>query len=327
MMIPLIVAGVAFLVLAAAGFAFGLFGGSRDALRKRALELRRGERRSRKAKAAAGQSVSVKKNAGGTLPIIESLAKRLLPRQSVLRDRLARTGLRLSIGGYLLISIAFGIVGAIAAFLAGAPPAPSIPVGIIAGLLLPHATIGFLIARRRKKFLNLFPDAIDLIVRGVKSGLPVTESMAVVGRELEDPVGEEFRRVSDGIRFGQPLDVVLWETAQRLAAPEFNFFVITISIQQETGGNLAETLNNLSDILRKRKQMRLKIKALSSEAKASAMILGALPLVMFAVLYTMNPEYEAALLSDPRGHVMLAGGLGSLLVGAVVMAKMVRFEI
>ena len=322
-----LVAGAAFFVLVAAGFAFGLFGGSRDALRKRALGLRRGDRRSRKVKTEASQSVSVKKTSGRTLPIIEAFAKRFLPRQSILRDRLARTGLQLSIGGYLLMSVAFALIGAVGAFVAGLPPAPSIPVGLIAGLLLPHMTIGFLIGRRRKKFLNLFPDAIDLIVRGVKSGLPVTESMAVVGRELEDPVGEEFRRISDGIRFGQPLDVVLWDTAQRLATSEFNFFVITISIQQETGGNLAETLNNLSDILRKRKQMRLKIKALSSEAKASAMILGALPIIMFGVLYGMNPEYETAPLTDPRGHMMLAGGIGSLLVGTVVMAKMVRFEI
>jgi tight adherence protein B len=321
------VAVAAFFLLFAAGLAFGLFGSSRAAVRKRALGLRRGERRSRKAKTEASQSVSVKKTSGRTLPIIEAMAKRFLPRQSVLRDRLARTGLQLSIGAYLLMSVAFAVIGATGAVVAGLPLVPSIPVGLIVGLLLPHATIGFLIARRRKNFITLFPDAIDLIVRGVKSGLPVTESMAVVGRELEDPVGEEFRRISDGIRFGQPLDVVLWDTAQRLATPEFNFFVITISIQQETGGNLAETLNNLSDILRKRKQMRLKIKALSSEAKASAMILGALPLVMFGVLYTMNPEYEAALLSDPRGHIMLAGGLGSLLVGTAVMAKMVRFEI
>lgn len=326
MMVALI-AAAAFFVLITAGFAFGLYGGSRDALSKRARGLRRGERKNRKAKTQATQAVSVKKSSGGTLPIIEAFAKRFLPKQSVLRDRLARTGMALSIGGYLLISIAFAVVGGVAAVIAGLSVAPSIPVGVIAGLLLPHMLIGFLIGRRRKKFLNLFPDAIDLIVRGVKSGLPVTESMAVVGRELEAPVGEEFRRISDGIRFGQPLDVVLWDTAQRLATPEFNFFVITISIQQETGGNLAETLNNLSDILRKRKQMRLKIKALSSEAKASAMILGALPVVMFGVLYGMNPDYETAMLTDPRGHMMLAGGIGSLLVGTLVMAKMVRFEI
>ena len=234
-----VVAVAAFVVFVAAGFAFGLFGDSRAALSKRARGLRRGERRSRKAKTEASQSISVKKASGGTLPIIETFAKRFLPKQSVLRDRLARTGLQLSIGGYLLMSIACAVIGGVGALIAGLSPAPSVPVGLIAGILLPHMVVGFLIGRRRKKFLGLFPDAIDLIVRGVKSGLPVTESMAVVGRELEAPVGEEFQRISDGIRFGQPLDVVLWETAQRLATPEFNFFVITISIQQETGGNLA----------------------------------------------------------------------------------------
>lgn len=326
-MIWLATAGAAFAVLVAAAFAFGLIGGSRDRIRARALRMRRGEKRVRRRRVRNEAAVSVKKATGRAVPGLEAVARRVLPRQTVLRDRLARTGLAITIGAYLSVSLALAFIAWVAALIGGLGVATALPVGIAAGAALPHLATGFLGGRRRKKFLDLLPDAIDLIVRGVKSGLPVTESMAVVGRELADPVGAEFRRIADGIRFGRGLDEVLWDTARRLDTPEFNFFVITISIQQETGGNLAETLGNLSDILRKRKQMRLKIKALSSEAKASAMILGALPLVMFAALMAMNPEYESALLTDPRGHMMAGAGLMSLLVGALVMGKMVRFEI
>lgn len=317
----------AFAVIAAAAFAFGLVGGSRDRVRARAARMRRGEKRARRQGAAREAAVSVKKTTGRTVPVVDALIKRLLPRQTVLRDRLARTGLAVTTGAYVSLAVGLAAIAGTGALIAGTGPATAVPVGIIAGLALPHAATGFLIARRRKRFLDLLPDAIDLIVRGVRSGLPATESIVVVGREIADPVGAEFRRIGDGIRFGRALDDVLWDTARRLDTPEFNFFVITIAIQQETGGNLAETLANLSEILRKRKQMRLKIKALSSEAKASAMILGALPLIMFGVLMTMNPAYESALITDPRGYVMTGAGITSLVIGAAVMAKMVRFEI
>jgi tight adherence protein B len=315
-----------FAVLVAAAFAVGLVGGSRDHVRARARRLSRGEKRARR-RVRTAQPVSVKRSDGRSVPGLEALARRVLPRQTLLRDRLARAGLSITIGAYLSVSMAVALVGLVGALIGGLALAAALPAGIAAGAALPHVATGYLAGRRRRRFLDLLPDAIDLIVRGVKSGLPVTESMAVVGRELADPVGAEFRRIADGIRFGRPLDEVLWDSARRLATPEFNFFVITISIQQETGGNLAETLANLSDILRKRKQMRLKIKALSSEAKASALILGCLPIVMFLALMAMNPAYESALINDPRGQVMAAAGVLSLLVGALVMAKMVRFEI
>ena len=199
--------------------------------------------------------------------------------------------------------------------------------GIAAGLLLPHLTITMMAKRRVAKFNNSFPDAIDLMVRGLRSGLPVTECIKAVGRELPDPVGSEFTRITDEIKFGSKVSEALWSAAHRLDIPEFKFFVVSLSVQQETGGNLAETLANLSDILRRRKQMRLKIKAMSSEAKASAMILGALPFVMFCIIYLMNPEYESLLFTDPRGRIMLAVGLTTMGSGILVMSRMVRFEI
>jgi tight adherence protein B len=184
-----------------------------------------------------------------------------------------------------------------------------------------------MIRKRLARFIALFPDAIDLIVRGLKSGLPVIESVAAAGREMADPVGSEFRRIADAVKFGQTLEDAMWETAARLDTPEFKFFVISLAVQRETGGNLAETLGNLSDILRRRRQMRLKIKAMSSEARASAMILGSLPFVMFGIVYLMNPGYESMLFTDPRGRLVLIGGLVIMATGIAVMRKMVRFEI
>jgi tight adherence protein B len=181
--------------------------------------------------------------------------------------------------------------------------------------------------RRLDKFTKLFPEAIDLIVRGLRSGLPITESISSVGQELDDPIGIEFRRMSDSIKLGKPLEDALEEAAERLATPDFKFFVIAISIQKETGGNLAETLENLSEILRKRLQMKLKVKAMSSEARASAMIIGCLPFLLFGVLLFMNYGYVSVLFTDPRGMVMGGGALAAMGLGMFVIGRMIKFEI
>ncbi|MCP4618437.1 MAG: pilus assembly protein TadB, partial [Bradyrhizobium sp.] len=176
-------------------------------------------------------------------------------------------------------------------------------------------------------FTAKFPDAIELLVRGLRSGLPITETMGVVGQEVDGPVGEEFRAVSDKMKIGKSLDAALQETADRLGTPEFQFFTITIQIQRETGGNLAETLANLADVLRKRAQMKLKIKAMSSESKASALIVGALPFIVFALVWFINNNYMANFFADQRLMIAGAGGLLWMGIGAFIMAKMVNFEI
>jgi tight adherence protein B len=245
----------------------------------------------------------------------------------VLRDRLARTGYNCTIGTYLLTCGVLMLAVVAIALCSHLAPAPAVLVGLAAGFGLPHVAIGFLARRYRGRFIAVLPEAVDLMVRGLKSGLPVTESIASVAREMQPPLATEFRRVADGVRFGRSLEEVLWETAKRLDIPEFNFFVISLSIQRETGGNLAETLGNLSDLLRRRRQMRLKIRAMSSEAKASAWILGALPFGMFGIIYCVNPDYASSLFTDPRGMMMLGAGLVSLGLAIAVITKMIRFEI
>ena len=302
-----------------------------------------GDRRRVKARIAraGGQHVRRDVPAGGTeyeslrrdqssahVRQLDAVARRVLPRPQALRERLTKTGRRITIGQYALVCCGIALfVTLLRSLFFDMPLLVAVLFGIVSGVGLPHYAISMLIRRRLKRFTAQFAEAIDLIVRGLKSGLPTTESIRAVGAEFRDPIGIEFRRISDSIHFGQPLEEALDDAVKRIDTPEFRFFTISLAVQRETGGNLAETLENLSDILRKRRQMHLKIKAMSSEAKASAMILGSLPFVMFGLIHLVNRGYVTQLFEDPRGLMMVAAGLISLGLGVAVMMKMVRFEI
>ena len=195
------------------------------------------------------------------------------------------------------------------------------------GAGLPHMVVGYFIKRRGNKFTAKFPDAIELLVRGLRSGLPISETMGVVGAEVPGPVGEEFRSISDKMKIGRTMDAALQETADRLGTPEFQFFVISIAIQRETGGNLAETLSNLATVLRQRSQMKLKIKAMASESKASAYIVGSLPFIVFGLIMWISPGYMGNFFVDQRLIVAGVGGMIWMGLGAFIMAKMINFEI
>jgi len=209
----------------------------------------------------------------------------------------------------------------------GLPFLLAITVGVLIGVGLPHMVISKLIARRIKAFNSKFPDAIELLVRGLRSGLPISETIQVVSNEVPGPVGVEFRAISDKMKIGKTMDQALQETADRLGTPEFQFFCITLAIQRETGGNLAETLSNLADVLRKRSQMKLKIRAMSSESKASAYIIGVLPFIVFGLIMMINPPYMMKFFTDER--LMVAGGVGMvwMAIGAFIMKQMINFEI
>jgi tight adherence protein B len=264
----------------------------------------------------------------GAMGDLERTIGRWLPRKAALQARLARTGKKLTIGHYAIAIVVVGLIqAALAIFVFGLSPMIGGLSGLAQGLLLPHVVVGFLGRRRLKAFTSGFPEAIDLIVRGLRSGLPISESIVTVSKEIGDPIGTEFKLIDQSIRLGRSIEEAMWDTAQRIDTPEFKFFIISISVQRETGGNLAETLDNLSDILRRRRQMKLKVKAMSSEARASAYIIGSLPFAMFGILLLVNYGYVMELFHDPRGVVMVGVGLTSMLIGVLVMAKMVRFEI
>src|SRR5215470_7366145 len=258
---------------------------------------------------------------------IESYASTLIPKPALLRKRLEMTGKDISLGKYAVICLGVGLFVAAALMLRGAPLLLSLLLGMFFGIGGPHFIIGKLILRRIKKFNSNFPDAIELMVRGLRSGLPITETLGIVAGEIIGPVGVEFRMVADKMKIGRTMEAALQDTADRLGTPEFQFFVITLAIQRETGGNLAETLSNLADVLRKRAQMKLKIRAMSSESKASAYIVGSLPFVVFTLVWMINPHYMGGFFTDQRLMVAGIGGMIWMGIGALIMAKMVNFEI
>src|SRR5687768_4061273 len=258
---------------------------------------------------------------------IESLASTLIPKPALLRRRLEMTGKDITLAKYGLISLGIGVFIAGALMSRGAPILLALFAGLFFGIGGPHFFTGKLIKRRINQFNSNFPDAIELMVRGLRSGLPITETLGIVASEIPGPVGIEFRSVADKMKIGRTMEVALQETADRLGTAEFQFFVITLAIQRETGGNLAETLSNLSDVLRKRAQMKLKIRAMSSESKASAYIVGSLPFVVFTLVFMISPEYMGNFFVDPRLIVAGLGGIVWMSIGGFIMAKMVNFEI
>ncbi|WP_066809109.1 type II secretion system F family protein [Sphingomonas asaccharolytica] len=258
---------------------------------------------------------------------MDTAMMRFLPRPAVLKKRLAMTGKTWTVGQYGLATFGIMLVVASLLMIRGAPIAISVLIAVFLGGGLPHFVVGYFIKRRVNKFTTKFPDAIELLVRGLRSGLPISETMGVVGAEVAGPVGEEFRAVSDKMKIGRTMDAALQETADRLGTPEFQFFVISIAIQRETGGNLAETLANLATVLRQRSQMKLKIKAMSSESKASAYIVGSLPFIVFGLIMWISPAYMGNFFVDQRLIVAGIGGFIWMSLGGLIMAKMVNFEI
>jgi tight adherence protein B len=258
---------------------------------------------------------------------IEGYATTLIPKPALMRKRLEMTGKDITLGKYAVVCLGITLLTVLAFVVKGAPILLGLFLGLFLGIGMPHFIIGRMILRRVKKFNGNFPDAIELMVRGLRSGLPITETLGIVASEIPGPVGAEFRMVADKMKIGRTMEAALQETADRLGTPEFQFFVITLAIQRETGGNLAETLSNLADVLRKRAQMKLKIRAMSSESKASAYIVGALPFIVFGLVWMINPHYMGGFFTDERLMVAGIGGMIWMGCGGLIMAKMVNFEI
>jgi tight adherence protein B len=281
----------------------------------------------------AALAAQMRRTIAQRLPTHDGGLMKLIPNPEQLSLRLRRTGKSWTLRNFVLVNLGIFAIVAVLGISLGAPALLSVLAAAIIGFGLPHMYIGMLISKRVGQFTSRFPDAIDLLVRGLRSGLPVAETLQAVASEVPGPVGIEFKQVIERIRIGKSMDAALQESADVLNTPEFQFFCITLAIQRETGGNLAETLANLSEVLRKRAQMKLKIKAMSSEAKASAWIVGSLPFLVFILVTFMNPDYTAAFfpwsgeLYDERAMIAGLGGLVWMGIGVGIMAKMVSFEI
>jgi tight adherence protein B len=243
-----------------------------------------------------------------------------------LSGRLRNAGIGLTSREYL-IRCAVAMVGFSALLSLFVNPSLALLLGFIISFGLPHFVIGFKINRQRAKFLTLFPDAVELIVRGLRAGLPVTESMQNVAREVPAPVSPIFEDITEQIALGVPFDQAMERTAQQLDMTEFNFFVISVILQRETGGNLGEILSNLAEVLRQRHVMKLKVKAMSSEARASATIVGALPVLVLIILTITSPDYLRPMFEDFRGNLAAFCAACLMGFGVFIMTRMAKFRI
>jgi tight adherence protein B len=240
--------------------------------------------------------------------------------------RMQQAGLRWSRRTYMIISLVAGLVCFLVPWIAGAP-IYIVGAACIAGLLgVPRWLVNFLRKRRINKFVNEFANAMDVIVRGVKAGLPLNDCIRIIANEAAEPVKSEFRIISETQALGLSLAEAIGKLPERVPVPETNFFAIVVSIQQRAGGNLAEALGNLSRVLRERRKMKGKIQAMSMEAKASAVIIGALPLIVMTLVYLTSPNYIMLLFTEPLGHVILGCSAVWMFIGIMVMRKMINFN-
>jgi tight adherence protein B len=260
----------------------------------------------------------------GSLKELE--ARRLKDKKVSLTTRLTQAGLDWTTQKFMIVSGVLAVVSFALAMFAGGGPLGAIGMAFAAGFGLPRWLLSFLKKRREKSFLRALPDAVDVIVRGIKAGLPLFESLKVVAADSPEPLKSEFLAIIETQAIGMPLGEACGRLFERMPVPEANFFGIVIAIQQKSGGNLSEALGNLSKVLRDRKKMAEKIQAMSMEAKASAGIIGALPPIVMLLVYLTTPDYISLLWTHPTGQLMLVGCLIWMSMGILVMKKMINFD-
>jgi tight adherence protein B len=312
LLFPLIVAAGVLLM----GFAFA--SNNNEAMDKRVKTVAREKESALKRK--GDPDAERKKKMLGGIKDLELRERQMRKARLSIAARIDQAGLTMPEQTFWIGSAALGVVGFVAVMLAGQPIYFAAAAAAVAGMGLPRWILGFLVGGRQKKFVAEFANAIDVIVRGVKSGLPLGECLKIIAREAPEPLSSEFRRLCDSTSMGVPLDQGLAKMFERMPLPEVSFFSIVLAIQLKAGGNL-------SVVLRSRKLMREKVNALSSEAKASAAIIGALPICVCVMVSITSPAYMALLFTDPTGHMGLLVGASMMTTGILVMRKMINFDI
>jgi tight adherence protein B len=297
--------------------------------------LMSGERKAENRRATVAKSEPIARNADknlrsrreqveGTLRDLE--ARRLKEKKIPLSVRLTQAGLNWSTRKFMVVSAVLAAMFFAGAMFAGGGLVGAAGLAFAAGFGLPRWALSFLKKRREKAFLKALPDAVDVIVRGIKAGLPLFESIKVVAADAPEPLRSEFLAIIETQAIGMPLSDACARLFERMPVPEANFFGIVVAIQQKSGGNLSEALGNLSKVLRDRKKMAEKIQAMSMEAKASAAIIGALPPIVMILVYLTTPDYIALLWTHPTGQLMLVGCVIWMSTGIFVMKKMINFD-
>jgi len=325
-MMYLVVGGLAFLAIAGLGLAFtGPSAAGASAVNNKRLKAVAAE------KPGGKRSSSVDQRRRATEASLKALRAQADEHKAKaqpkrLEDQIEQAGLTMSVPAFYVGSALLGAGIGVAAMVMGAQIYVAAGAAFVAGFGLPRWLLDMLRKGRFKKITEQFADAIDVIVRGVKSGLPLNECLRVIARESPDPLRAEFARMNDNLVMGMQLDAAMQKLYTRVPIPEVNFFGIVLAIQQKAGGNLSEALGNLSTVIRSRRLLREKVKALSAEAKASAMIIGSLPIAVMTMVYVTTPSYIMELFTDPVGHMILLGGATIMGTGIYIMRRMINFD-
>jgi len=295
-----------------------------------------GERKAEARMASIAKAEVVTRATRGAQPksrrdTVEATLKEFEERQKktqkmTLSKRIAQAGLKWTKQRFYITSGAIGLGLFLVGLMLGGGLLTALALAFAGGFGLPRWMLGYLKKRRENQFLNAFPDAVDIIVRGIRAGLPLLDCLKMITVESPEPVKSEFRAIIETQAVGMPLGEACGKLYEHMPVPEANFFGIVVSIQQKAGGNLSEALGNLSRVLRDRKKMKAKIQAMSQEAKASAGIIGALPLAVMTLVWLTSPAYINLLFTEPLGNVMLAGSAVWMTMGVLVMKKMINFD-
>lgn len=324
-LVPIAVALLAALCIGGVGFA--LFGMGDSKSDKRVARVS-GARKARSAKDVTEEtdnSAPRRRQVQETLKELEEKQKAEKAKLT-LRLRMERAGLELQPRTFYIASCFVALLGFSFVLLFGLPPAAALLGGFAAGFGVPRWVINFMTKRRQSAFTEEFANSLDVIVRGVKAGLPINDCLKIIADESPDPVGCEFKELVEGQRVGITIEQGLQRVYERMPLAEVNFFMIVLAIQQKSGGNLSEALGNLSNVLRDRKKMRAKIQSMSQEAKASAGIIGALPPGVMALIYFTTPDYMSLLFTTTAGNFIIFASLCWMGIGILVMRKMINFN-
>ncbi|MBO3758604.1 type II secretion system F family protein [Ciceribacter sp. L1K22] len=332
---PTILAIIALSAVAAGAVAYGLLFSRIEVEKKTTSRINRvkaAETDHAKVKAARDRVQEISKRRKSVQDSLKDLEKKQQERDKKaanisMKAKLVQAGLSLSIATFHVLSVVVGLFVFAVSFLGGVPLLVGVGLAFVAAFGVPRWVVGFLIKRRQKKFLSEFPNSLDVMVRSIKSGLPLNDALRLIANEAQEPVRSEFRRVVESQQVGLSVPEACQRMSLTMPLPEINFFAIVIAIQSQAGGNLSEALSNLSRVLRDRKKMKAKVQALSMEAKASAAIIGALPFIVAFMVYMTSPEYISILFKDPRGHLILGISGVWMSIGILVMRNMINFEI
>ncbi|ODN70901.1 type II secretion system F family protein [Methylobrevis pamukkalensis] len=273
--------------------------------------------------------VARRKNVQATLKEIETKQRHKASkgRNPPMSLRLQQAGLKMRMPQFIMMSVVMAVVTAIISLLLGAPLLAVAGIAFVGGLGLPRFFVNYMRKRRQNAFINELPNAVEVIVRGVKAGLPLNDCLRMISVDANEPVRSEFRHVVETMSMGVTVDQAVGRLYERMPLPEANFFAIVIAIQAKAGGNLSEALGNLARVLRERKKMKAKIQAMSMEAKASASIIGSLPIIVALLVYLTSPDYIRILWTDPAGQVVIGCSALWMFMGIMVMRNMINFDI